>query len=82
MTLESRTAPFGHIAGTYQLAATDASHSRLVAKLMLDPPRGLLGALMRHLLPAGDFIMMRKQLLTLKFLAERSFKEGSNRDAR
>jgi hypothetical protein len=36
------------------------------------PPRGLYGAVMRRILPVGDLVMMRKQLLTFKALAERA----------
>lgn len=41
--------------------------ARLVAKIVARVPRW---SPMRWLLPAGDFVMMRKQLLTLKRLAE------------
>jgi len=44
---------------------------RVVAKVVLRYPRGPVGWLMRTVLPWGDFIMMRKQLLTLRSLAER-----------
>ena len=37
---------------------------------MVKHPRGLYGALMRTVLPWGDLIMMRRQLLNLKRLAE------------
>ena len=61
---------FGELAVTYEIVpAGDAS--RLLAKLRVRYPRSALGWLMGHLLPWGDLVMMRKQLLTLKTLAER-----------
>jgi hypothetical protein len=47
-----------------------ADRSRLVVKLVTVPARGVVGALLRPLLPAGDLVMMRRQLLNLKALAE------------
>jgi hypothetical protein len=62
---------FGNIRGTYLLAA--AGHGcRLLVKLLAAFPPGLVGAGARHLLPWGDLMMMRRQLLNLKSLAERS----------
>jgi hypothetical protein len=71
ITLDSAGSLFGHVAVTYQVAAVSSDRCRLVAKLMFVARPGLLRPVMRHLLPAGDLVMMRKQLLTLKALAER-----------
>lgn len=71
ITLESSTAVFGRVAVTYTVVPSGPKLSRLVVKLLFKAPRGPLGPLMRQLLPAGDLVMMRKQLLTLKSLAER-----------
>jgi len=71
ITLDSTTLLFGRVAGTYLVVPTDAERSRLVVKLAFAAPRRLLGSVVRQLLPAGDLVMMRKQLLTLKALAER-----------
>ena len=70
ITLDSRTAAFGLVVGTYLVVPTKANESRLVVKLAYVAPRGSYGWLLKHLLPAGDLIMMRKQLLTLKRLIE------------
>lgn len=54
---------FGQLACTYQVTP-----GRLTVKLLVCYPRW---SPMRWILPLGDLIMMRKQLLTLKRLAER-----------
>ncbi len=71
ITLDSTTAAFGRVAVTYLVVPTDATRSRLVVKLAYVAPPGFYGAFLRRVLPAGDLIMMRKQLLTLKALVER-----------
>jgi hypothetical protein len=46
--------------------------TRLVARVLFDPPGGLLGAaLTARALALGDLVMMRRQLLRLKAFAER-----------
>ena len=47
-----------------------AERCRLVVKLVVRYPGGVTGTLMRQLLPWGDLVMMRRQLLNLKGLAE------------
>jgi hypothetical protein len=59
----------GEVAITYALSST-RGNSRLLVKLLVRYPRGLFGFGMRYTLPLADLIMMRKQLLTLKHLAE------------
>ena len=60
--------------GTYLVASGGGGHSRLIVKLAVTAPAGFRGWIARRLLPAGDLVMMRKQLLTLKRLAERDAK--------
>ena len=62
---------FGDIAVSYFIVAKDPSSCRLLVKLVAQHPRGVWGKLMRTLLPWGDLIMMRRQLLNFKQLAER-----------
>jgi hypothetical protein len=71
ITLDSSTPFVGRVVITYRVTASVSSQSHLVAKLLVAAPRGPLGPIVRHLLPVGDLVMMRKQLLTLKELAER-----------
>ena len=61
---------FGDIALTYRVSPVGAS-SRIVVKIVVRRPQGVMRVL-APLLPAGDLVMMRKQLRTLKQLAERT----------
>jgi len=62
---------FGDVAVTYQVVPRADGTARLVVKLVARYPRTpVLGSLVAWLLPWGDLVMMRKQLLTLKALAE------------
>ena len=70
LVLERGKRLFGELAISYQVRATDDGGSRLIAKLVVRRPRGP-GRLLAPLLPAGDLVMMKKQLRTLKALAER-----------
>lgn len=59
------------VAVTYAVLSGNDS-TRLVARVIFDPPGGRIGtALIGQGLALGDLVMMRKQLLTLKALAER-----------
>lgn len=60
---------FGDVAGSYLIVPV-AEGCRLLVKLRVRFPRGLWGGLMRLVLPTGDLVMMRRQLLNLKRLAE------------
>jgi hypothetical protein len=73
LTLRTRPSRlFGQYAVTYMVVPDGDRGCRLVVKLLAAwPPILLLSTTLRHLGPLGDFIMMRKQLLTLRHLAER-----------
>ena len=69
---------FGDLAVSYLIVPGVKGDCRLLVKLIVKHPGGLYGTLMRTVLPWGDLIMMRRQLLNLKRLAEeteRSFRE-------
>ena len=68
---------FGELAVTYLIVPEGEERCRLVVKLAVAYPRTPIGAAMRGLLPAGDLVMMRKQLLTLRKLAERDAAIGT-----
>jgi hypothetical protein len=61
---------FGDLAITYAVRP-DPAGCRLLVKLRVRYPRGPWGAVARRVLPAGDLVMMRKQLRTFAALAER-----------
>jgi hypothetical protein len=61
---------FGDLAITYLIVPANAGRCRLLVKIVVRYPQGLAGALMRWGLPWGDLVMMRRQLLNLKALAE------------
>jgi hypothetical protein len=71
LTMLHRGRLFGNVACTYWAKPLDEERSRIVVKLLWKPARsGLLGGPERLLLPPGDLVMMRRQLLNLKGLAE------------
>jgi hypothetical protein len=69
---------FGDFACTYALEDAPSGETRLIVKIVVDHSvqPTLLGHAMRRFLPWGDLFMMRKQLLTLKELAERDAKRA------
>ena len=70
---------FGTYAATYLVLPSGPERCRLVVKLLAAYPRpALLRVPMRALVPLADLVMMRKQLLTLKALAERDASAGTD----
>ena len=67
------TSIFGRIALSYVVLPTSDNSCRLIAKIRVRYPRKFPWTWMRWFLPWGDLLMMRKQFLTLKHLAESSF---------
>ena len=61
---------FGDLAITYLIVPEERERCRLLVKIVVRYPRGFRGALMRWGLPWGDLLMMRRQLLNLRRLAE------------
>ena len=61
---------FGKLAVSYFVLKKSQAVCRLIVKLRVKRPHGFLARLRATLLPWGDLFMMRKQLLTLKNLAE------------
>ena len=70
ITLSADHAIFGRIAVTYRVTPRGDGVGRLVVKLVVAYRSGPIGWLMAGILPAGDLVMMRRQLLNLKALAE------------
>ena len=61
---------FGSVRVSYWARRASAERTRLLVKLRVVPAPGAYGRAMRALLPWGDLVMMRRQLLNLKRLAE------------
>lgn len=68
----SRTARsvFGDIAVSYLIVPEAEAVCRLLVKLVMKHSPTVMGRFMRRFLPWGDLVMMRKQLMNLKRLAE------------
>ncbi len=62
---------FGSLAATYMVLERPEGGTRLLAKLSAHRSDGLVSRGMRLILPWGDLVMMRRQFLNLKRLAER-----------
>jgi len=71
LTAVVRSALFGAIAASYVVRTVDPTHSRLLVKLLVRYARSPLGSVARAILPLGDLVMIRKQLLNLQHLAAR-----------
>jgi hypothetical protein len=71
LTLRTRGV-FGDVVVSYRVRPLDGGRTRLAVKLLVDHRRDLLGRVWRVVLPAGDLVMMRRQLLTLADLAASS----------
>ncbi len=69
ITVFSRGPVFGQVACTYRVEPLSAERSRLLVRLHVVYPKRALSP-MRLILPPGDLLMMRRQLLNLKALAE------------
>ena len=66
----------GEQAVTYQVVPVGDGRSRLIANRRVNPPRGLFWPMINFNLPLIDMIMTRKQLKTLKTLAEQQAAGG------
>jgi hypothetical protein len=62
---------FGEVWVSYVIRPEARGRCRLLAKLLVRYPTGPAGWTLRAVLPLGDLVMMRRQLLNLKALAER-----------
>ncbi len=72
ITLLSEGPLFGRVGITYRAVPVAADRSRIVVKIHCRTRSGPLGKLIGLILPPGDLVMMRRQLLNLASLAERT----------
>jgi hypothetical protein len=76
ITLWHQGGVFGSVGCTYQVVESGPGRSRLLVKLIARYPKPPTGLLARAALPGGDLLMMRRQLLNLKRLAETQASTG------
>jgi hypothetical protein len=67
----------GEVWDSYLVLPLREGACRRLVKLLVRYPSGPGGWLLRAVLPPGDLLMMRRQLLNLKSLAERDFARGA-----
>lgn len=72
LRLVRRSNIFGEIALSYMIVPSNASSVRLLARICVRYPALPVGPVARLILPFGDLVMMRRQLMTLRDLAERT----------
>lgn len=70
LTMETSSRLIGHVACTYASEPSGADASRILVRFTVRYSRSPVGWATRLILPAGDLLMMRRQLLNLKGLAE------------
>lgn len=80
LTMTHRGPLFGRVACTYLAQPGGPDRSRIVVKITCTYPR-TPAQLLRLVLPPGDLVMMRRQLLNLKGLAERDHQATGKRAA-
>lgn len=82
LTMLTKSGILGDSADTYLIVPRGPDRCRLLVKLLVCYPKGPLGWLTRLLLPWGDLIMMRRQLLNFKELSEETTTSRSNEGAK
>ncbi len=65
-----KSTTFGSAVISYVIIQKNNGTCRLLVKLVVNYPKGLYGKFLRFILPLGDLIMMRCQLLNFKKLSE------------
>ena len=61
---------FGDTIISYQILRQKHQFCRLLVKIIVNYPKGLPGVLLKYILPFGDLVMMRRQLINFKALCE------------
>ena len=75
LTILMTSRMFGEMAVTYLIIAQASGSCRLLVKLFVKYPSGPIGWIERLVLPWGDLVMMRRQLLNFKALSEKTARE-------
>jgi hypothetical protein len=57
---------------SYKIISKNHNKCRLLIKILVQYPKGIFGKLLNCILPPGDLIMIRRQLLNFKELSEKT----------
>ena len=69
---KAATKIFGDTVISYRIISKGHNKCRLLIKILVRYPTGFLGKLVSRILPPGDLIMIRRQLLNFKKLSEQT----------
>ena len=62
---------FGDTIISYQIIRQKHQVCRLLVKILVNYPKGIPGVLRQYILPLGDLVMMRRQMINFKALCEK-----------
>ncbi len=62
---------FGDTIISYQIIRQKHQVCRLLVKILVNYPKGIPGVLLQYILPYGDLVMMRRQMINFKALCEK-----------
>ncbi len=77
LTLQGGSPFLGEGAGSYMIVPKSGDACRLLVKILVKYPKGPMGLLARLILPWGDVIMIRRQLLNFKELSEETYRSST-----
>jgi len=63
---------FGDTIISYQIIRQKHQVCRLLVETLVNYPKGIIGVLLQYILPFGDLVMMRRQMINFKSLCEKA----------
>src|SRR5881296_2630938 len=77
LTLQGGSPFLGYGVGSYMIVPISKDTCRLLVKMVIKYPKGPRGLVARLIMPWGDMIMMRRQLLNFKELSEETYRNST-----